>query len=266
MKLVTSIKLIKRIKLIAAYFIGIGVYLFFVALDDYRALFFACIFFLIGAVLIVSKKILIKRLFTKTMYPGLLYGICEKLGYLRNLSIDPDDFILDDLYKPGYSTEEFLRDNQLETQIYPFERGGFGFMVLFGVTGWAYYMVMFVFDSSLVIKIIASILESFAIIKLIIGNKLKPDNTMPPIYEFTTHGLSTEKGLIEWLNIDNWEKIRMPGEGNYYQIDIKFKTAFDGSDFIKLPLDEIAISVEEFCMLMMYYQYKYGYGGQTDLA
>ena len=66
-----------------------------------------------GIIIFLFRAAIINRVIKKSAHPGLMYAVLEKLGYTQKLDISLPDELLDEIYRPSYSTSEFLTENEL---------------------------------------------------------------------------------------------------------------------------------------------------------
>ena len=66
-----------------------------------------------GIIVFLSRSVIVNRVLKKSAHPGLMYAVLEKLGYTQKLDLSLPDELLDEIYKPTYSTSEFLSENDL---------------------------------------------------------------------------------------------------------------------------------------------------------
>jgi hypothetical protein len=216
---------------------------------------------LMAAIITLSKKYWIKHIFRKVKYPGLLYGICDKMGFFRNLDLDPGEEVMDDLYKPAYDTEEFLWDNKLNPEVFPSRSSSVYLSILL-----IYLLPMALFYAGIYFPELKSryfyLLAVPALIAgIVIGDKLtkKHDADAWPDYIFSAKGLSNKGIMLEWGNLYDWEYVAPKKKGDQGFMEVSMKLPVNEERVFRLDISGETASVIDFCTLMMHYQYKYGY-------
>jgi hypothetical protein len=68
-------------------------------------------------IIFLFRTILVGLSIKTSRYPDLLYSVLDKLGFTRSIDIALSDSMMDEIYKPEYPTQEFLQENNLETEI-----------------------------------------------------------------------------------------------------------------------------------------------------
>ena len=71
-----------------------------------------------GLILFFFRSIVVTRAINKSPYPGVAYAVMEKLGLTQRLDLSLSTALLDEVYKPTYSTAEFLSKNGLHTHFF----------------------------------------------------------------------------------------------------------------------------------------------------
>ena len=71
-----------------------------------------------GVILYFFRSMIVTRAINKSAYPGIAYSVMEKLGLTQKLDLSLSDALLNEVYKPTYSTAEFLSENGLHTHFF----------------------------------------------------------------------------------------------------------------------------------------------------
>jgi len=211
-------------------------------------------------IITLSRKAMIKYFMRHLKYRGLFYGVCDKLNLVQNLGILPDDELLDDLYKPVYFKEEFLRDNNLSPDVYetavsknlllivtvviPFLLG----VYFLNVLHYSWHFVFIIFASS-----------------VIIGNLLvivvkKRGRKGPLAMTFIADGLLLpDNTILPWTNIYDLEYVAPYSRGDVPLLELSFKEPVDSSKIMNFKLNSLSSSKTDVLLLFLYFKNKYGY-------
>jgi hypothetical protein len=193
----------------------------------------------------------------KSKYPGVFYSVLDKLGLAENLEIDLTDNLLNEIYKPAYSTQEFLNDNNLITDIGE-KKISLSLTAIsagLGIVGLLYVGQKTRFQDNPVFFIV---LPVFILLNLYWWTKgKKQENDRAPVARFTEKGLYLNNQEFEWKSIYDWgyepggknESAKMII--NYYDPEQNIQEAI--ANLSSLNIDKI-----DFLLLMTHYKGKYG--------
>jgi hypothetical protein len=261
MKLRTAIAIIKYATLVAALLsvLGFIVYLGWLELFFLNRILVFMVLQVLTAAIILGKQYWLRNVFQTIRYPGLLYGVCEQLGYLRNLVMNASDKVLDDLYKPTYDTNEFLLDNNLSPEIYPtvvwyhavktilLFGPLFAFAYLVKVdTAYRDYAALFVIALLAIGQLISSI------------SKRKAEPGVGPLLIFSSNGLQMVGVNLEWNNVYDWKYIRKKSKGDQTRIEVSVIEPVNEQRTFTIPIRYTTITYVECLILLSHYKYKYG--------
>ena len=260
MTLSSSISIIRSATIVAGLLTLISLIFYFMAFRNFTYLMVYFAIMLITLLIALGKRIWVRYLLRNTQYPGLLYEVCNSLELLRNINVNPSDEVLDDLYQPAYATEDFLKDNKLKTEIYPV-------MPLFPILGGLLFYgfplvyILWLSGAHVTNKSYYLLVPFLYAAGFMLSNKLKlrKDPSAGPQYIFAPEGLSVAEGLIEWTNLYDWEYIRPRGRGAVPLIGLRANEAVNGQIEFTVKINDLAISLTDFFLLLTHYKYKYGY-------
>ena len=261
MKLKTGILLIRWATLVAGLLMLAAIIAYLKSLGNFNYMICYGILAFCSVAVTLSKKYWIRAMFLRVKYPGLLYGVCEKLGYLNNLYIGSEDAILDDLYKPAYDTATFLADNGLKAEIYPstttlpLYTGLFQYAIPIGVLLYC-LLAEHVKDTKYFLLAIPVSLAGNLLCRRL---KRISDTGYEPQYAFTPEGLETPETMLAWAHVADWQYIMPTGRGEQPFMRILMTDTANNKSMCDLPIHTLAIGHVDFCIMMLHYKYKYGY-------
>lgn len=241
--------------------------LYFKAMEDglYLALSMLCTF--LGGLFLLSKRIILKRMMNKMKYPGLLYGVCDKIGLLYNLGIYPGEEMMDDLYHPTYDTDTFLIRNSLSPVVYSVS------LVSAFTAKWLRYLpvlvafIIYIYDSKLFQPPLLAVFCLLYIVAILLTNRLRRviDGDSHVIYRFAPEGLETPNRWIQWDNIYDCEYVH---EDKFEQprIVISLHNIVNGSRTEEMRIEELAIVPTDLLLLLLHYKNKYGYVKSEEIT
>jgi|GEM_PF-2772654 len=266
MKLTNAILVIRWATIASGLVFLLALIAYLSGLDLLNILAYALLMML-AILILLSKKWWLKYLFRTIKYPGLLYGLCDRLNLIGNLDNLVNDAVLDDLYKPAYSTEAFLADNGLTPEVYPAAPGSvvIGQFMLYAVP------ISFLIAGTQIESLKQTKFYLLSPLSLLVCTvwrdyiRYQKDPDAGPMYIFSEKGLETADGLAEWNNIYDWQLLpaignSRSGERKYLRLRIDLKEMTNDRNYFTLNLDEISIRPIQFYMMLIHYQYKYGYG------
>jgi hypothetical protein len=210
------------------------------------------------------RKVIINTYLRKTKYPGVFYSVMDKIGLTRNLDIFLSDELLDEIYKPGYTTNEFLNDNNLVTDIGPKKTtlSYPGILVLLG-TGILVFAQLRAEPGNRTTLFIAGIGQ--VVIGIFLWTKIKKHVNDPhPVVKFEENGLYLDNRLISWRNIYDWNY--QPGGDNdgayviinYYDEDRNIHETI-------VRLNTMDTDKIDFLLLLIHYKGKFGNDTNPDI-
>lgn len=259
MKLKTLIRVIEY----SNFFAFAGIILFLLAIatiqtaESYN---FVTIFIAIALVgSFIIRKILVNHALKKTMYPGILYSVLEKLGLNDKLELHLSDTLLNDQYKPSYPTEVFLVDNNLQTHIgrkkirLP--------LVLFPLVTFltlGYFSTNFELKQYPLLFLTTLILCVISFLIFIKGRKYSNDADAKLIFD--KKGLTiNEKSTISfsWQSIFDWE-FKKSGDYIYSTIVIHYKDEGGDNKVVNIYPNDYNTGYINLLMLLAHFRGKYG--------
>lgn len=257
MKLKKTIQIVEYSNL--ALFVGlfIGVLALVSKSPDGKFLVFELLFAIPFLLTFFFRKFLIIQYLKKSKYPGAFYSVLDKLGLIQNLEIDLTDELLNEIYKPGYPTGEFLDDNNLITEIgekkiqLPFIKICIGLSIV----GFFYFGQKFKFQEkpSLFISLII-----FLIMNVYLWTKgKKQQNDNDPVVKFTDKGLYLNSQMFDWKSIYDWS-YQAGGKNRSDSVIINFYDKDQNIQEVIANLSIINTDKIDFLLLMTHFKGKYG--------
>ena len=223
---------------------------------------FLAIEILIGVPIIISfllRKVLVKSYLKRSIYPGALYSVLDKLQLTRGLEIEMSDDLLNEIYRPAYSTTQFLNDNHLTTtysnkKLSPNPKQALVVLVLGGLIFW-YLITKFTFGEKPLVFIV---LASAALSQVFILFKKRDEKVDEEIVvNFTENGLWYEGKLIGWKDIYDWSPVTA-GKGNPASMLINYYDSEKNVQEEKIDLSTSNLDKIDFLLLMAHFKGKYG--------
>ncbi|MDA3614413.1 hypothetical protein [Polluticaenibacter yanchengensis] len=189
----------------------------------------------------------------RTPYPGVLYDVLDRTNLSNNISFELSEELMTEVYKPAYSTEEFLNNNDLESKI-GYKKAGFPYIIVTLCIAFLIYFsykrahIDWWYNALLIITILHSIYKWQK-------NKKQPTSANI-VMSFTEEGLLYYNTLITWKSIYDWkfttEQKNMIGFNiEYYDVNQNNTTFF--ADTTNLDINRF-----EFLLLLSHYKSKYG--------
>ena len=257
MKLKRTIQIIEFSNTALIIGLFIGVLVFVSKAQDGKFLVFEMLFTVPFILTFFFRKVIINIYLKKSLYPGAFYSVLDKLGLTRNLEITLTDDLLNEIYRPNYSTSQFLNDNSLKTEIgikkmqlpYIFISIGLGLVGLY------YFEQKFKFQDKPIIFIMLLLFIAMNVYLWTKGTKQQNDNE--PIAFFKHSGLELPDTKLNWKDIYDWN-FHAGGKNesskiiiNYYDSDKNIQEAI--ADLSQINIDKI-----DFLLLMTHFKGKYG--------
>lgn len=262
-KLSYSMRLKKIVQIIEysnmALLIGLFIVVFALVskANDGKFLVFEMLFAIPFILTFFFRKLLINIYLKKTLYPGIFYSVLDKMGLTQNLDIELSEDLLNEIYKPNYSTTQFLNDNNLKTEIgskkirLPF----IGLSIGLAVLGIYYFSQKFKFQDNPLAFLIPLLFIGTNIYLWAKGKKQQSDNE--PIAFFKENGLELPNFKLDWKDIYDWN-YQAGGKNesdkiiiNYYDTDKNIQEAIAN-------LSDINIDKIDFLLLITHFKGKYG--------
>jgi len=251
------IKIVEYSNLTLLFGLFAGVLIVVFNSDDGKFLIFELLFAVPFILTFFFRKALIRNKLGKTRYPGALYAVLDKMLLTHKLDIELTDEMLNEMYKPAYSTSEFLADNELETEIGE-KKVSLAMPILStvaSVTAFIYFSsrINFGKEPFLLISFLA-----FVAISIFSWLKLKKQkNDGMPVLMFKETGLHFHKDVYPWKSIYDWNV--QPGgrnESDYFIISYYDEAGNIHETFIHIS--NLNIDKIEFLLLMTHFKGKYG--------
>jgi len=215
---------------------------------------------LFGVFMIISflfRKIMVAYYFKRTPYPGVFYSVLDKLGFMNALDINLTDELLSEMYNPAYSTEQFLKDNDLSAEIgkRKFDFPGTALIIILGIVGFVYFERQNDLKNKnlLLISCLAMIL-----VGTYFWIKAKRDHSAnEPIVRFTDSGLIITQTKIAWKDIYDWNYLP-EGKHEPSYVIINYYDSSGSTSEERIALSELNSSRIEFYLLLTHFKAKYG--------
>jgi hypothetical protein len=208
-------------------------------------------------VLFFFRSLLVTRALKTSQHPGLLYALLEKTGLTQRLDLSLSDGMLDEIYKPTCSTEEFLLENHLTADIQERPPSVLDLWIPM-IMGTAIIILLSSRLSSQQ-RILLFILGPIAIVAGIYLWKQSQNSYSPePKLKFTDKGLWLATGeTLSWKDIYDWHY--EPGRKttsekmiiNYYDQDRNIAES-------SILITELKADKLDILLLLTHYKGKYG--------
>ncbi len=204
MRLKRTIQLIEYSNMALVIGLLIIVFAFVAKSPDGKILIFELLFSMPFILSFIFRQVIITQYLKKSKYPGVFFSVIEKLGLTKNTELNLPDHLLDDMYKPSYSTAQFLNDNNLKTEIglkkvnTPFEI----LILMLSIIAFFYVGEKYTFRQNPVAFIVMLILIVISGI-LLVKNKSQ-ENDVNAVLKFTEKGILSQNNSYDWKNIYDW--------------------------------------------------------------
>jgi hypothetical protein len=210
------------------------------------------------------RKLIVNYYLKKSKYPGVFYSVLDKLGMTHHLEIGLTDDLLNEIYQPTYSTNEFLNDNninpiigrkKISTWIVIFTIGS-------GIVGLIYLSKKIKFRDQPFVFIGLAV---FIVIAFYAWRKLKRQRDDDSAYaRFTEKGLYINDDMIDWKSIYDWSY--EPGhENDTGKIVINYYDKDKNIQEIDASLSSMNTDRIDFLLLLTHYKGKYGQISQESV-
>jgi len=259
MKLKKAIQIVEYSNIALLVGLFIGVLALVSKSPDGKFLIFELLFAFPFLLTFFFRKLLINQYLKKSKYPGAFYSILDKLGLTQNLEINLTDDLLNEVYKPSYSTDEFLNDNNLKTEIEAkkIQLPLILICIVLSIIGLFYFRQKIKFQENPLLFIGIFI---FLILNVYLWTKGKQKlkNNNDPIVKFIDKGLYLNSRRFDWKSIYDWNY--QPGGKNesdkliiinYYDKDQSIQETV--ANLSSINSDKI-----DFLLLMTHFKGKYG--------
>jgi len=203
------------------------------------------------------RKLVINRFLKSSKYPGVFYSVLDKMHLTENLEITLTDDLLNEIYKPSYTTQEFLEENNLKTKI---GRSKLHFPLILLVLAGSVFGLVYLGKT---INIQEKPFSFISLLGLVILNiffffkEKKHQNDKEPLVRFEKTGLFVHDFQITWDTIYDWEYYQGSKDSNsrmtihYYNQD-KLPTEYI------IHIGELNTDKLELLMLLTHFKAKYG--------
>lgn len=235
----------------------IGVFTLVSKAQDGKFLVFEMLFAVPFILTFFFRKLIINIYLKKSLYPGAFYSVLDKLGLTRNLEISLTDDLLNEIYKPNYSTNQFLNDNNLKTEIGA-KKIQLPFIVLsigLGLIGLFYFGQKFKFQDKPIIFVMLLLFIAMNIYLWTKGKKQQNDND--PIAFFKDSGLELPDTKLNWKDIYDWN-YQAGGKNESSKILINYYDSAKNIQEAVADLSQINIDKIDFLLLTTHFKGKYG--------
>jgi hypothetical protein len=257
MKIKRAIQIIEFSNAILILGLLIGLFAFISKAKDGK-FFFLELFFAVPFILtFFFRKLIINIYLKRTPYPGIFYSVLDKLGLAHNLGITLTDDLLNEIYKPVYTTGQFLSDNNLKTEIginkikLPF----IGLLIALSIVGLFYFSKQYTFKENPMIFVGLFIFIGMGIFLWIRGKKQQNDND--PVVIFTNTHLNLYEEKISWKDIYDWNYIT-DGKNESGKIVINYYDKEKSINEAMVSFSQIKVDKIDFLLLMTHFKGKYG--------
>lgn len=225
------------------------------------------VFFLwVGVIIIASfflRNSLLKLFLARSKYPGAFYSVAEKLGLNEKVEIELTQELLDDIYNPSFSQEEFINENNLHTSysgIRNAEIARYFFMASFAVIG----VYVFPYLDTTVhpgVWILSSGLFNYGMYRFTKKFILSKEESH---LVFGREGLEYGNFQVKWNHIVDWE---VPGSNSIYSnknVVVSYYNDENNLESFTIKIPEVNASLVE--ILLMFYHGKSTWSKQSILA
>jgi hypothetical protein len=257
MKLKRTIQIIEFSNTALIIGLFIGVFSLVSKAKDGKFLVFEMLFAIPFILTFFFRKFIINIYLKKSLYPGAFYSVLDKLGLTRNLEISLTDDLLNEMYKPNYSTNKFLNDNNLKTEI-GIKKIQLPFIVVsigLGFVGLYYFGQKLKFEDKPIVFIM--LLFFIAMNSYLWTKGKKQQNDTGPIAFFKDSSLELPNIELNWKNIYDWS-YRAGGKNESSNIIINYYDADKNIQETVADLSQINIDKIDFLLLMTHFKGKYG--------
>lgn len=242
-----------------AIFIGLFiVVLSFVAKQkDDKVNIFLIVFALPFIFSFLLRMVLINSFLKKSKYPGVFYSVLDKMHLTENLEITLTDDLLNEIYKPSYTTQEFLEENNLKTEI---GRSKLHFPIILLILAGSVFGLMYLGKT---INIQDEPFSFILVIGLVIINiffffkEKKHQNDKHPIVRFEKTGLFVQDFLITWDTIFDWEYYQGGKDSNSLITIHYYNQNKMPAEYI-MHIGELNSEKLEILILLTHFKAKYG--------
>jgi len=257
MKLKKTVQIIEYSNQTLIIGLFIGVFALVSKSGDGKFLVFEMLFATPFILTFIFRKVIINIYLKKSIYPGAFYSVLDKLGLSRNLDITLTDELLNEIYKPTYSTNQFITDNNLKTEIgaRKIQLPVVLVCIGLGVAGLFYFGQKFKFQEKPFIFIMAILFVAMNIYLWTKGKKQQNDNE--PIAFFKEKELELPNLKLDWKDIYDWS-CQAGGKNESDKIIINFYDEDKNTQEAIQSLSEINIDKIDFLLLMTHFKGKYG--------
>jgi hypothetical protein len=203
------------------------------------------------------RNLIINHYLGKSKYPGVFYSVLDKLGMTNNLEISLTDELLNEIYQPNYSTNEFLNDNNLNPTV---EKKKFSIWIVIFTIGSAIGLiflnrkVMFRDQPFLFIGLAIFIIIAFYIWR----KKMRQRDDDPAYARFTEKGLYINDDMIDWKSIYDWSYEPGHQKNDAGKIVINYYDKDKNIQEIDASLSSMNTDRIDFLLLLTHYKGKYG--------
>lgn len=203
------------------------------------------------------RKLIVKIYLKKSPYPGVFYSVLDKLGLTNNLDIDLTDDLLNEIYKPGYSTRQFLSDNKLTTEIGTKKNQDLAIASIFGLMVAVYLFFKYKpgMNDNPALLLLVLIFTGICIYSWTAGKKSR--NKKKRILFFSETSLELTGKKLDWKDIYDWNYL--PGGRNESpKIIINYYDNAKNTCEQIILLSNLGIDKIDFLLLLTHFKGKYG--------
>jgi hypothetical protein len=247
-----NIRLIGHLRL----FLLLGFFLLFLAwvtFNDNNSLHLIGLVTGSGCILLfLSRNWLITWSLKHSRQPDLLYAVLEKMGLtggFRLFLANPGGLHAPEKIGADYPTDQFLADNDLDTNIGPRQARLRRVMIMFVPTvGLFLYCLL----SDNLYSGTEILIGGIAMIQLLVlSNMKRRARNSQPLVRFMTKGLLYEGMLISWDSIAKWEYVR--DTHHHGIIMIRYSDPRKDGQQIAIDLDTLHTNKIDFLLLMTWF-------------
>jgi cbb3-type cytochrome oxidase subunit 3 len=257
MKLKKAVQIIEYSNQALIIGLFIGVFALVSKSGDGKFFVFEILFAIPFIMTFIFRKVIINFYLRKSAYPGVFYSVLDKLGLTRNLDIPLTDELLNEIYKPSYSTNQFIVDNNLKTEIgaKKIQLPVVFLCIGLGIAGLFYFGEKFSFQEKPLIFIMIILFVAMNIYSWTKGKKQQNDNEAIAFFKDTELELPSLK--LNWKDIYDWS-CQAGGKNESDKIIINFYDQDNNIQEATQSLSEINIDKIDFLLLMTHFKAKYG--------
>lgn len=259
MKLKKAIQIIEYSNLLLLVGLFIGVLAVVQQSRDGKFLVFEMLFAIPFILTFFFRKIIVNLFLKKSKYPGAFYAVLDKLGLAHNLEIDLTDELLDEIHKPRYSTDDFLRDNDLITEIGS-KKVSIPFPLIFCLLSLFAFLYLGKNGTFQNMPLLLIVFAGSVVVNFYIWVKARKSgsNDNAPLVKFNANGLFLTGGRrLDWKSIYDWN-FDAGGKTRSAEITVNYYNEEGQIQDVDVNLSLLNIDKVDFLLLIAHFKGKYG--------